>query len=83
MGLFTSKEFNSIDDLLCDQLYDLYDAEQRLVNALPKMAEAAHDAGLKRAFEHHLTETKGQVSRLERAFKAPRQGAQGGEPAPR
>jgi ferritin-like metal-binding protein YciE len=70
MGLFTSKEFNSIEDLLCDQLGDLYDAEQRLTKALPKMAKAAHDATLKAGFEKHLKETEGQVHRLEKAFKA-------------
>lgn len=70
MGLFTSKEFHSIDDLLIDQMADLYDAEQRLTKALPKMAEAAGDAALKAAFRSHLKETEGHVNRLERAFKA-------------
>ena len=40
MGLFTSTEFNSLDDLFVNQLADLYDAEKRLTDALPKMAEA-------------------------------------------
>lgn len=70
MGLFTSKELNSVEDLLCDQLGDLYDAEQRLTKALPKMANAAHDGRLKAGFEKHLKETEGQVARLEQAFKA-------------
>jgi ferritin-like metal-binding protein YciE len=69
MGLFTTKELNSMEDLLCDQLGDLYDAEQRLTKALPKMAKAAHDAKLKAGFEQHLKETEGQVRRLEEAFK--------------
>src|SRR5207245_1843412 len=47
---------------------DLYDAEQRLTSALPKMAEAAHSPQLKRAFETHLKETEGHVRRLERVF---------------
>ncbi|QDV36498.1 YciE/YciF ferroxidase family protein [Tautonia plasticadhaerens] len=70
MGLFTSKELNSMEDLVCDQLGDLYDAEQRLTKALPKMANAAHDAKLKAGIEAHLRETEGQVTRLEQAFKA-------------
>lgn len=68
MGLFTSTEFNSLDDLFCDQLQDLYDAEQRLTKALPKMAEAAESSQLKQAFEHHLHETENQINRLERIF---------------
>ena len=69
MGLFTTKELNSMEDLLCDQLGDLYDAEQRLTRALPKMAGAAHDPKLKAGIEQHLKETEGQVRRLEEAFK--------------
>jgi ferritin-like metal-binding protein YciE len=71
MGLFSSAmALNTFDDLLVEQLEDLYDAEQRLVKALPKMAGAAGSPALKSAFEQHLRETEGQVSRLERAFKA-------------
>jgi len=67
MKLF-STELNSMNDLLVVQLEDLYDAEQRLVKALPKMAEASNTAQLRQAFEQHLTETEGHVSRLERIF---------------
>jgi ferritin-like metal-binding protein YciE len=59
-----------MDALLIDQLQDLYDAEQRLVQALPKMAAAAHQQSLKDAFQHHLRETQNHVTRLERAFQA-------------
>jgi ferritin-like metal-binding protein YciE len=69
MGLFTSKEFNSLDDLFVEQLQDLYDAEHRLVNALPKMADAASSPQLKMAFQNHLAETKAQVTRLEDVFR--------------
>lgn len=68
MNLFTSQEFNSLQDLLLDQLRDLYDAEKRLTEALPKMAEAAHSAELQRAFRDHLQETQTQVSRLDKVF---------------
>ena len=50
--------------LLEDELKDLYNAEGQLVKALPKMAKAASDASLKKAFSSHLTETQGQVERL-------------------
>jgi len=69
MGLFSSTEFKSVDDLLIEQLQDLYDAEHRLIDALPKMIETAHSPELKQAFESHLEETKGQVERLEKAFQ--------------
>lgn len=71
MGLFSSSTaLNSFDELLVEQLQDLYDAEQRLVKALPLMAGAAHDATLKSAFQEHLRETEGQVRRLEQVFKS-------------
>jgi len=69
MKLFTSNEFNSLNDLFVDQIQDLYDAEQRITNALPKMTEAAHSAALKQAFESHLRETEGHITRLETIFR--------------
>lgn len=70
MGLFSGMQLNSFDDLLVEQLQDLYDAEQRLVKALPKMAEAAHSPALKGAFQEHLRQTDTHVTRLERVFQA-------------
>ena len=69
MPLFSSLEFNSLNDLFVNQIEDLYDAENRLTSALPKMAEAAHDSRLKKAFEEHLLETRQHVSRLESVFR--------------
>jgi len=69
MGLFSSTELNSMEDLLCDQLMDLYDAEQQLTKALPKMAKAADSPLLKQAFEQHFKETQNQVNRLEQVFE--------------
>ena len=70
MGLFSSSAaLNSFDDLFVEQLQDLYDAEQRLTKALPKMAAAAHSASLKSAFEEHLRQTENQVKRLEQVFQ--------------
>lgn len=62
-------EFNSFKDLFTNQIEDLYDAEQRLTKALPKMAEAANSNQLRQAIQHHLTETQGHVSRLETIFR--------------
>ena len=63
-------KLESLRDLLVEQLQDLYDAEQRITKALPKMAKAATSPKLKTAFQKHLTETEGQVKRLEQAFEA-------------
>jgi ferritin-like metal-binding protein YciE len=59
----------TLEDLLVEQVRDLYDAEKQLVRALPKMAEAAHSEELQQAIQSHLEETKSQVSRLERVFE--------------
>ena len=61
-------KLETLRDLFVDELKDLYSAEHQLLKALPKMAKAASAAELKRAFESHLKETKGQVARLEQVF---------------
>ena len=58
------------EDLLKEELEDLYDAEKQIVSALPKMVEAASDDDLKAAFQEHLEQTQEQVARLERVFEA-------------
>jgi ferritin-like metal-binding protein YciE len=58
----------NVQDLLLDELRDIYDAEKQLVRALPKMAKAASSEQLRVAFEKHLEETKNQVERLEQVF---------------
>jgi ferritin-like metal-binding protein YciE len=60
---------SSLQDLYIDELRDLYNAETQLVKALPKMAKAAANPQLREAFENHLRETSGQVSRLEQIFE--------------
>ncbi len=67
MGLF-STEINSLEDLFVHELRDLYDAEHRILDALPKMADAAHEPKLKRGFTEHREQTLGQVKRLEQIF---------------
>ena len=69
MALFRSVELNSFKDLFVEQIEDLYDAEQRLTEALPKLADAASSNQLKQAFQQHLGETQGHVSRLESIFR--------------
>ena len=60
--------FNSLKDVLQEQLEDLHSAETQLVAALPKMAQAAHHDQLREAFEHHLEETRGHLNRVKEAL---------------
>jgi ferritin-like metal-binding protein YciE len=66
---FTALKLDSLRDLMVEELHDLYSAETQLLDALPKMAEAASSNQLKSAFSHHLEETRQHVSRLERIFQ--------------
>jgi ferritin-like metal-binding protein YciE len=59
----------NLRDVFVEQLKDLYNAEQQLVKALPKMAKAATSPDLAQGFEEHLEQTKGHVNRLEEIFK--------------
>ncbi len=58
----------SLKNLFMDELADMYDAERRIVKALPKMAKAATNEDLKEAILAHLEETKGHVTKLEAVF---------------
>ena len=60
---------DSLKDLYIDELKDLYNAENQLLKALPKMARKASAPELKRAFQDHLAQTEGHVNRLEKIFK--------------
>jgi ferritin-like metal-binding protein YciE len=59
----------SLENLLVDELRDLLSAEKQMTKALPKMAKAASTEQLTAAFEEHLTQTQGQIARLEQAFE--------------
>ena len=59
----------SLHDLYVEELRDLYNAENQLLKALPRMAKAASDETLRAAFVEHLEVTRGQVARLDRIFK--------------
>jgi ferritin-like metal-binding protein YciE len=59
-----------LHDLFVDELKDLYNAENQLIKALPRMAKAASSPELRRAFEKHLGETKRQAQRLEQIGRA-------------
>jgi ferritin-like metal-binding protein YciE len=54
-----------MQDLLIDELKDLYSAEKQIVRVLPKLTKAATSPDLKQALTNHLKEREGQVTRLE------------------
>jgi|SRR5580658_5299011 ferritin-like metal-binding protein YciE len=56
----------TLQELLVDELKDLYSAEKQIVRALPKIIKAVTSEDLKEGLANHLEETKGQVSRLEK-----------------
>jgi ferritin-like metal-binding protein YciE len=58
---------NAVQDLLADEIKDLYSAEKQLTKAIPKMVKGSKDASLKAALTAHLKETHDQVTRLEKA----------------
>ena len=62
-------KLDTLQKLYTDELRDLYNAENQLLKALPKMAKAASSEDLKEAFEKHLEQTKGHVERLEQVFE--------------
>ena len=72
-------KLETLNELLIEQLQDLYSAENQIIEALPKMAEAASSPELKRAFQEHLRQTEGQVERLEQCFEQLDTEAEGNE----
>ena len=65
----SSMTLDNLENLLLLQLKDLRSAEEQLIKALPKMADAAANPELKSAFETHLAETRTQKDRLDQAFR--------------
>jgi len=62
-------ELTTIKELLEDEIKDLYSAENQLTKAIPKMAKGSNNEELASAFEAHLKETEGQITRLEEVAK--------------
>ncbi len=62
-------KLNTLHKLYINELCDLYNAENQLLKALPKMAKGASSQELKNAFEKHLEQTETHVERLEQVFK--------------
>ena len=62
-------KLDKLQKLYINELRDLYNAENQLLKALPKMAKAASSPELKQAFEKHLKQTKSHGERLEEVFE--------------
>ena len=58
-------KITNLDQLLGDELKDIYSAENQLLKALPRMAEAAESKDLRASFEKHLEQTQTHVQRIE------------------
>ncbi|MBE2182785.1 MAG: ferritin-like domain-containing protein [Anaerolineae bacterium] len=63
-------KIKGLHELMLEQLEDVYDAEHQIVEALPKLAEAAASPELKTAFNDHLAQAHNHIERLEQAFKS-------------
>ena len=61
-------KLDTLQKLYIDELRDLYNAENQLLKALPKMAKGASSEELKNALENHLGQTETHVERLEQIF---------------
>jgi ferritin-like metal-binding protein YciE len=68
MGWFSS-DIHTFKGLFLHTLQDIYYAEHQIEKALPDMIKKASDAELKKGFQGHLKQTKGQIKRLDQAFK--------------
>jgi len=62
-------QVHDLHDVFVHELRDIYNAEQQITKALPKLIKAAHSTDLREAFETHLDETHAQIGRLEQAFE--------------
>lgn len=59
----------TLAELFEHTLKDVYYAENAIAKALPKVSKAVKSAEFKKAVDHHLEETKGQIKTLDKVFK--------------
>lgn len=67
MALFSSN-IDNLQQLFLEQVRDLYDGEQQITKALPKLIDKAKSSALKAALQEHLQVTRDQIARLETIF---------------
>jgi ferritin-like metal-binding protein YciE len=68
MALFSMK-LENLQQLYLKELRDLYDAENQITDALPKLIDAANNSELQNALQEHLNVTQTQIARLEQIFQ--------------
>ena len=66
-----------LEKFFLNLLQDIYYAENKIIQSLPKMRDAATTEELKEAFEDHLHQTQRHVRRLEKVFATIDQNAEG------
>jgi ferritin-like metal-binding protein YciE len=59
---------SNLQDLMVENLKDLYSAESQMLKALPKVAKKVENEQLRTALEQHVRETEAHVGRLEKIF---------------
>jgi ferritin-like metal-binding protein YciE len=64
-----AKSLGSMEELLKEELQDMYDMESVIIDALPRMEKAVNSEELKQAFHQHLDTTKQQKTRLDKIFR--------------
>jgi ferritin-like metal-binding protein YciE len=65
----TSMPMQNATDLFIHEMGDMYDAEQRILQMLPLMAQECNVPEVKQAFQQHEQETRQQVLNLEQCFQ--------------
>lgn len=67
----------NLTTLFLNELADMYDAERRILKALPKLAKAAVSKELRTALQDHATQTEGHVTKLDQVFQCFNQKSKG------
>lgn len=62
-------KIGNLKDLYIEELRDLYNAENQLVKALPKLIATTTSDELRSSLEDHLDQTKEQIERLDEVFQ--------------
>lgn len=60
---------NALYDVFLDLLRNIFDAENQIIQNLPRVIQTASNTDLKDALNNHLEETKSQLQRLKKIFK--------------
>lgn len=62
------EKMKTLEDLLVEQIKDLYFVEKQMMKSIPKLIKRATSDELKSVLESHLDETEIHIEKLERVF---------------